>query len=112
MPFWQTIAAKIYGLAIILLLLTIGLAGFLLFEVTRTKQNLTVVAHFDVPLTQSVARLDEVGLRRRSWYERTEGSGWSSERPTLPGATDIRSPGPRSPAGAVSAAWAMARYRS
>ena len=74
MPFWQTIAAKIYGLAIILLLLTIGLAGFLLFEVTRTKQNLTVVAHFDVPLTQSVARLDEVGLRRRLAFERWFGA--------------------------------------
>jgi cytochrome b561 len=74
MAFWQTIAAKIYGLAIILLLLTIGLAGFLLFEVTRTKQSLTVVAHFDVPLTQSVARLDEVGLRRRLAFERWFGA--------------------------------------
>jgi hypothetical protein len=56
MPFRQTIAAKIFGLAIILLLLTIALAGFLLYEVTRTKQDLTVVANFDVPLTQSLAR--------------------------------------------------------
>jgi cytochrome b561 len=46
MPFRQTIAAKIFGLAIILLLLTIALAGFLLYEVTRTKQDLTVVANF------------------------------------------------------------------
>jgi adenylate cyclase len=74
MPFWQTIAAKIYGLAIILLLLTIGLAGFLLFEVTRTSEDLTVVAHFDVPLTQSVARLDEIGLRRRLAFERWFGA--------------------------------------
>jgi cytochrome b561 len=65
MPFRQTIAAKIFGLAIILLLLTIALAGFLLYEVTRTKQDLTVVANFDVPLTQSLARLHEFGLRRR-----------------------------------------------
>jgi adenylate cyclase len=74
MPFRQTIARKIFGLAIILLLLTIGLAGFLLFEVTRTKQDLTVVAHFDVPLTQSMARLDEVGLRRRLAFERWFGA--------------------------------------
>jgi class 3 adenylate cyclase len=74
MPFQQTIAAKIFGLAIILLLLTIGLAGFLLFEVTRTKQDLTVVAHFDVPLTQSVARVDELGLRRRLAFERWFGA--------------------------------------
>ncbi len=74
MPFQQTIAAKIFGLAIILLLLTIGLACFLLFEVTRTTQDLTVVANFDVPLTQSVARLHEFGLRRRLAFERWFGA--------------------------------------
>src|SRR5262249_12037263 len=79
MPFRQTIAAKIFGLAIILLLLTIGLACFLLYEVTRTKQDLTVVANFDVPLTQSVARLDEFGLRRRLAFERWFGALNASE---------------------------------
>lgn len=74
MPFRQTIAAKIFGLAIVLLLLTIGLACFLLFEVTRTTQDLTVVANFDVPLTQSVARLHEFGLRRRLAFERWFGA--------------------------------------
>ena len=74
MPFRQTIAAKIYGLAIILLLLTIGLACFLLFEVTRTTRDLTVVANFDVPLTQSLARLHEFGLRRRLAFERWFGA--------------------------------------
>ena len=79
MPFRQTIAAKIFGLAIILLLLTIALAGFLLYEVTRTKQDLTVVANFDVPLTQSLARLDEFGLRRRLAFERWFGALNASE---------------------------------
>src|SRR5438094_4280647 len=74
MPFRQTIAAKIFGLAIILLLLTIALAGFLLYEVTRTKQDLTVVANFDVPLTQSLGRLDQFGLRRRLAFERWFGA--------------------------------------
>jgi len=74
MPFRQTIAAKIFSLAIILLLLTIALAGFLLYEVTRTKQDLTIVANFDVPLTQSLARLDEFGLRRRLAFERWFGA--------------------------------------
>src|SRR5262245_20901954 len=74
MPFRQTIAAKIFGLAIILLLLTIALAGFLLYEVTHTTKDLTVVANFDVPLTQSVARLDEFGLRRRLAFERWFGA--------------------------------------
>jgi class 3 adenylate cyclase len=74
MPFRQTIAAKIFGLAIILLLLTVGLACFLLFEVTHTTQDLTVIANFDVPLTQSVARLHEFGLRRRLGFERWFGA--------------------------------------
>ena len=74
MPFRQSIAAKIFGLAIVLLLLTLALAGFLLYEVTRTKQDLTVVANFDVPLTQSLARLDEFGLRRRLAFERWFGA--------------------------------------
>jgi adenylate cyclase len=79
MPFRQTIAAKIFGLAIILLLLTIALAGFLLYEVTRTKQDLPVVANFDVPLTQSLARLHEFGLRRRLAFERWFGALNSAE---------------------------------
>jgi adenylate cyclase len=74
MPFRQTIAAKIFGLAIILLLLTIALAGFLLYEVTCTTQDLTIVANFDVPLTQSLARLHEFGLRRRLAFERWFGA--------------------------------------
>src|SRR5262249_2565485 len=52
----------------------VGLAGFLLSEVTRTKQALEVVARFDLPLTQSVARLDEFGLRRRLAFERWFGA--------------------------------------
>ena len=74
MSFRQTIAAKIFGLAVFLLLLTIALAGFLLHEVTRTKQALQVIAQFDLPLTQSVARLDELGLRRRLAFERWFGA--------------------------------------
>jgi adenylate cyclase len=61
------------------LVLTIALACFLLFEVTRTKQDLTVVANFDVPLTQSVARLHEFGLRRRLAFERWFGALNASE---------------------------------
>ncbi|HZS16557.1 MAG TPA: adenylate/guanylate cyclase domain-containing protein [Candidatus Udaeobacter sp.] len=74
MPFRQTIAAKIFGLAIILLLLTIALACFLLYEVTHTTRDLTIVADFDVPLTQSLSRLHEYGLRRRLAFERWFGA--------------------------------------
>jgi len=74
MSFRQTIAAKIFGLAVFRSLLTIALAGFLLHEVTRTRQALQVIAQFDLPLTQSVARLDELGLRRRLAFERWFGA--------------------------------------
>ncbi len=74
MPFRQTIAGKIFGLAIILLLLTIALACFLLYEVTHTTRDLTIVANFDVPLSQSLSRLHEFGLRRRLAFERWFGA--------------------------------------
>jgi hypothetical protein len=45
--FKQTIAAKIFGLAVFLLLLTIGLAGFLLWEAARMEETIKIVAHLD-----------------------------------------------------------------
>ena len=72
--FKQTIAAKIFGLAVFLLLLTIGLAGFLLWEVARMEEALKIVAHLDVPLTESISRIHEFGLRRRLAFERWFGA--------------------------------------
>src|SRR5262249_36234415 len=72
--FKQTIAAKIFGLAVFLLLLTIGLAGFLLWEVARTEQDLKTVALLDVPLTDSISSIHEFGLRRRLAFERWVGA--------------------------------------
>ena len=72
--FKQTIAAKIFGLAVFMLLLTIGLAGFLLWEVARTEQALKIVADLDVPLTESISRIHEFGLRRRLAFERWLGA--------------------------------------
>jgi signal transduction histidine kinase len=74
LAFKQTIAAKIFGLAVFLLLLTIGLSGFLLWEVARTEQALKIVAHLDVPLTESISRIHEFGLRRRLAFERWFGA--------------------------------------
>ena len=74
MPFAQSIAAKIFGLALFLLVLTVALAGFLLWEVARTQDFLDVVAHRDVPLTESVSRIHEFGLRRRLAFERWFGA--------------------------------------
>ena len=72
--FKQTIAAKIFGLALFLLLLTIGLAGFLLWEVARTERDLKIVALLDVPLTDSISSIHEFGLRRRLAFERWFGA--------------------------------------
>src|SRR5205814_4757153 len=74
MPFRQSIAAKIFGLAIFLLLLTIALAAFLMLEVARTEQQLRVVAEFDVPLSKSLGQIDDAGLRRRLAFERWFGA--------------------------------------
>jgi len=74
MPFRQTIAAKIFGLAIFLLFLTIALGGFLMLEVARTKRDLKIVADLDVPLTKSLGQIDEAGLRRRLAFERWFGA--------------------------------------
>ena len=74
MPFRQTIAAKIFGLAIFLLFLTIALGGFLMLEVARTKRDLKIVADLDVPLTKSLWQIDEAGLRRRLAFERWFGA--------------------------------------
>ena len=74
MPFRQTIAAKIFGLAIFLLFLTIALAGFLMLEVARTKRDLKIVADLDVPLANSLGQINEAGLRRRLAFERWFGA--------------------------------------
>jgi signal transduction histidine kinase len=72
--FKQTIAAKIFGLAVFLLLLTIGLAGFLLWEAARMEETIKIVAHLDLPLTDSISSIDEFGLRRRLAFERWFGA--------------------------------------
>ena len=72
--FKRTIAAKIFGLAVFMLLLTIGLAGFLLWEAERMEGALNIVAHLDVPLTDSISSIDEFGLRRRVAFERWFGA--------------------------------------
>jgi adenylate cyclase len=74
MPLLQSIAAKIFGLAVILLLLTIGLAGYLLWEAAGMEREIKVVAQLDVPLTESVSRIHEFGLRRRLAFERWFGA--------------------------------------
>ena len=73
-PLKLSIGAKIFGLAIFLLVLTIALAIFLLVQVMRTENDLKVVAYLDIPLTDSIARINEYGLRRRLAFEREFGA--------------------------------------
>ena len=54
-PFRQTVAARIFSLAMILLLLTIALACFLLFEVTRTRKIGSTIEYQELnPVTQGL----------------------------------------------------------
>jgi adenylate cyclase len=76
----STIAAKIFGLAVILLLITIALVGYLVIEVDRTRREMDIVAHHDIPLAGSVFLLEEYGLRRRLAFERWNGT-LDSEKP-------------------------------
>jgi len=65
-----SIATKIFGLAVLLLCLTVALAGFLLWHVTRLQRDMSVIAQRELPLATSLSDLDEYGLRRRLAFER------------------------------------------
>ena len=60
-----SIATKVFGLAVLLLCLTVALAGFLLWNVTLLQRAMNLIAKRDVPLANSLADLNEYGLRRR-----------------------------------------------
>ena len=68
------IATKIFGLAVLLLCLTVALAGFLLWHVTRLQRQMQVIVQREVPLANSLADLNEYGLRRRLAFERWFGT--------------------------------------
>jgi adenylate cyclase len=65
---------KVFGLAVILLCLTVALAGFLLWHVDRLQDDLEIIARREAPLAASLSRLDEYGLRRRLAFERWFGA--------------------------------------
>jgi adenylate cyclase len=68
------IATKIFGLAVLLLCLTVALACFLLWHVTRLQKEMTGIVQREVPLANSLADLNEYGLRRRLAFERWFGT--------------------------------------
>lgn len=69
-----SIATKIFGLAVLLLCLTVALACFLLWHVDRLQDEMQIIAQREVPLATSLSRLDEYGLRRRLAFERWFGA--------------------------------------
>ena len=69
-----SIAKKIFGLAVLLLCLTVVLACFLLWHVTLLQGELQVITQRKIPLIVSLSRLNEYGLRRRLAFERWFGA--------------------------------------
>ena len=74
MPLNKSIGTRVFGLAILLLALTIALVGFLLWQVARLQEELQLLTHRNIPLASSLSRLDEFGLRRRLAFERMFGA--------------------------------------
>ena len=70
----SSIATKVFGLAVLLLCLTIALAGFLLWHITGLQGKMNLIAQREVPLANSLSKLDEYGLRRRLAFERWFGA--------------------------------------
>jgi hypothetical protein len=64
------IATKIFGLAIFLLCLMIGLSVFSTHQVSQLRSDLTNLAENNVPFTDLVADFDVSGVRRRLAFER------------------------------------------
>jgi class 3 adenylate cyclase len=73
-PFRHSIGARILGLAVFLLALTIVLVAFLLHHVDRLQDDLAELTAVDIPLASALSHLDEYGLRRRLAFERTLGA--------------------------------------
>jgi hypothetical protein len=69
-----SIAMKVFGLAVLLLCLTVALACFLLWHVTQLQGEMNVIVQREVPLANSLADLNEYGLRRRMAFERWFGA--------------------------------------
>lgn len=65
-----SIGMKIFGLAVVLLTLTVALACFLLWHVNHLQGEMQVIAQREVPLAAVLSNLDEDGLQRGLAFER------------------------------------------
>ncbi|HQQ73896.1 MAG TPA: adenylate/guanylate cyclase domain-containing protein [Pseudomonadales bacterium] len=70
----RSIATKIFGVAAVVLVMTITLTCFLLWEISRTEKAMRVVSAYDLPLTQAITNIDYTALRRRLAFERWFGA--------------------------------------
>ncbi|NDB96630.1 MAG: hypothetical protein EBZ78_10830, partial [Verrucomicrobia bacterium] len=64
------IATKIFGLAIFLLCLMIGLSVFSTHQVSQLRSDLTNLAENNIPFADLIADFDVSGVRRRLAFER------------------------------------------
>lgn len=69
-PLPRSIAAKIFGLAVFVLFMTIALTCFLLFEVSRIEHAIRIVSRHDIPLAQAISHIDYTALQRQLAFER------------------------------------------
>ncbi len=70
MPIRIRIATKIFALAVFLLLLTVALSIFGMFQTRRVRGELDRIAQRDAPLQDIIGRIEMDGLRRSLLYER------------------------------------------
>jgi len=70
----QSIGARVFGLAIVLLVLMTALVGFLLVQVHALDRQLREITTLHAPLDRELVRLNEAGLRRRLAFERWQGA--------------------------------------
>lgn len=70
----RSIATKIFGVAAVVLVMTITLTCFLLWEISRTEKAMRVVSAYDLPLTQAITNIDYTALHRRLAFERWFGA--------------------------------------
>jgi class 3 adenylate cyclase len=74
MPVLSGIAGKIFGLAVLLLCMTITLVCILFWQIRQINSDFDHVVRIDIPLSAAFADLNEFGLRRRLAFERWYGS--------------------------------------
>lgn len=74
MKIHKGIAARIFSLALVLLLFTIVLAVFLLNEVRVANREVQLLRDREIPLQLAIGQIEEAGLRRRLAFERWYGA--------------------------------------